>query len=181
MSESHYPSRAELEARLQNVAAAPRESGVVEMIVRRPATGEREVLPAARLDAEEGLVGDRWLAKPHRSRAEQLTLMCTRAIAAFAGERERWPLAGDQLYVDFDLSEANLPPGTRIAVGTSEIEISAEPHLPCKKFRERYGLDAMRVAASDAGRSLRMRGVNATVVVSGEVWVGDVVRKLDGK
>ena len=115
------------------------------------------------------------------TRAEQLTLMCTRAIAAFAGERERWPLAGDQLYVDFDLSEANLPPGTRIAVGTSEIEISAEPHLPCKKFRERYGLDAMRVAASDAGRSLRLRGVNATVVVSGEVWVGDVVRKLDGK
>jgi MOSC domain-containing protein YiiM len=178
MTEIRFPSRAELEARLETIAAAPRDQGVVEMIVRRPLSGEREVLAAARLSTEEGLIGDRWHAKPNRELAEQVTLMCTRAIAAFAGERERWPLAGDQLYVDLDLSEENLPPGSRLAVGTSEIEISAEPHLPCKKFRERYGLDATRFAASDVGRSLRLRGVNARVIVAGEVWLGDLVRKL---
>lgn len=178
MSEIRYPSHAELEARLATIEAAPRDVGVVEMIVRRPATGEREVLAAARITTDEGLVGDRWHAKPNRNLAEQLTLMCTRAIAAFSGERERWPLAGDQLYIDLDLSEANLTSGARLAVGTSVIEISAEPHLPCKKFRERYGLDAVRFAASDVGRSLRLRGVNARVIVSGEVWLGDVVRKL---
>lgn len=178
MSEPRFPSRAELEARLATIEAAPRDSGVVEMIVRRPVSGEREVLAAARFDTNEGLVGDRWHAKPTRNVAEQLTLMCTRAIAAFAGERERWPLAGDQLYVDLDLSEANLPPGTKLAVGSGVIEISAEPHLPCKKFRERYGLDAVRFAASDLGRSLRLRGVNATVIEPGEVWLGDLVRKL---
>src|SRR5262245_9320657 len=106
MNEIRFPSRAELEARLATIAAAPRDSGVVEMIVRRPVSGEREVLAAARFDLAHGLVGDRWHAKPNRNVAEQLTLMCTRAIAAFAGERERWPLAGDQLYVDLDLSEA---------------------------------------------------------------------------
>src|SRR5262245_2204946 len=99
MTEIRFPSRAELEATLATIETAPRDSGVVEMIVRRPVTGEREVLAAARLSTDEGLVGDRWHAKPTRNVAEQLTLMCTRAIAAFAGERERWPLAGDQLYV----------------------------------------------------------------------------------
>ena len=178
MNEVRHASRAELEARLATIEAAPRDSGTVEMIVRRPISGEREVLPAAHLSTEEGLVGDRWYAKPTRNVAEQLTLMCTRAIAAFAGERERWPLAGDQLYVDLDLSEANLPPGARLAVGTGVIEVSAQPHLPCKKFRERYGLDAVRFAASDVGRALRLRGVNARVIVPGEVWLGDLVRKL---
>jgi len=178
MNEPRFPSRAELEAQLATIEAAPRDSGVVEMIVRRPVSGEREVLAAARFDTHQGLVGDRWHAKPARNVGEQLTLMCARAIAAFAGERERWPLAGDQLYVDLDLSEANLPPGTKLAVGTGVIEISAEPHLPCKKFRERYGLDAVRFAASDFGRTLRLRGVNATVIEPGEVWLGDLVRKL---
>src|SRR5262245_36816271 len=116
MGEIRFPSREELEARLATIAAAPRESGVIDMIVRRPVRGEREVLAAAGFDGNQVLLGDRWCAKPPRNVAEQLTLMCTRAIAAFAGERERWPLAGDQLYVDLDLSEANLPPGTRLAV-----------------------------------------------------------------
>ncbi|HZF31430.1 MAG TPA: MOSC domain-containing protein [Gammaproteobacteria bacterium] len=178
MSETRYPTYAELEAQLETFRAAPRDGGRVELIVRRPTSGAREILSSARLDTDEGLVGDRWFAKPNRERKEQLTVMCARVIAAFAGSRERWPLAGDQLFVDLDLSTANLPPGTRLAVGTAVIEVSTEPHLGCKKFRERYGLDAMRFAGSDTGRSLQLRGVNATVIVAGEVALGDRLRKL---
>ena len=104
--------------------------------------------------------------------------MCARAIAAIAGSRERWPLAGDQLFVDLDLSVANVPPGTRLAVGTAVVEASTEPHMGCKKFRGRYGLDAVRFFASDVGLALQLRGINATVVEDGEVRLGDLVRKL---
>ena len=178
MAADRYPSHAELEAQLDAIRAAPREVARLELIVRRPVSGEREVLAAARLSVEEGLVGDRWLAKPTRKLGEQVTLMCTRAIAAFAGSRERWPLAGDQLYADLDLSVENLPTGTRLAVGEAVIEVSAEPHLGCKKFRDRYGSDAMRFTLTDVGRALRVRGLNATVVASGGVAVGDLIRKL---
>jgi hypothetical protein len=178
VSEPRHASHAELEALLDTIRAAPRDSGPLEMIVRRPATGEREMLAAARLTVEEGLVGDRWLANPTRQLGEQIAVMCSRAIAAFAGPRERWPLAGDQLYVDLDLSVDNLPAGTRLAVGTAVLEVSAEPHLGCRKFRARYGHDAMRFTLTEVGRALRVRGANATVVVSGDVALGDVVRKL---
>jgi hypothetical protein len=181
MDGSMHPTFAELEGALETIGNAPRDAGVVEMIVRRPVTGEREVLPAARIDGDDGLVGDRWHAKPNRRRENQIAMMCSRAIAAFALTRERWPLAGDQLYVDLDMSAANLPPGMRLAVGTAVLEVSIEPHLPCKKFRERYGLDAARFAASAVGRALQLRGVNCTVITPGEVWLGDLVRKLDGK
>jgi hypothetical protein len=173
-----HPSYAEIEAQLPTIRAAPRDAGRIELIVRRPASGEREILASARFGVAEGLVGDRWFLDPERKREEQLTLMCTRAIAAIAGLRERWPLAGDQLFVDLDLSIDNVPPGTRLAVGTAVVEASAEPHMGCKKFRGRYGLDAVRFFGSDLGRALQLRGINATVVEAGEAGVGDVVRKL---
>lgn len=173
-----HPFYAEIEAQLPTIRAAPRDAGTVELIVRRPSTGEREILASAELHVEEGLVGDRWYLKPGRSREEQLTLICTRAIAAVAGSRERWPLAGDQLYVDLDLSMENVPPGTRLAVGTAVVEASTEPHLGCKKFRARYGLDAVRFFGSEIGRALQLRGINATVLEAGVVRVGDFVRKL---
>jgi hypothetical protein len=173
-----HPSFAEIEAQLPTIRAAPRDSGRVELIVRRPRGDEREILESAHLGTDEGLVGDRWFLKPERKREEQLTLMCTRAIAAVAGTRERWPLAGDQLFVDLDLSAANVPPGTRLAVGTAVVEASTEPHLGCKKFRARYGLDAVRFFGSEVGRALQLRGINATVLEPGEVRLGDLVRKL---
>jgi MOSC domain-containing protein YiiM len=104
--------------------------------------------------------------------------MSSRAIALATGERDRWPLAGDQLYVDLDLSGENLPPGTRLALGTAVIEVTAEPHTGCKKFRARFGTETLELFNSPEGRALNLRGINTRVVESGVVRVGDVVRKL---
>jgi hypothetical protein len=170
-------SYAELAAALPELARSPRERGTVELIVRRPSSGRREVLDVGTLDADEGLVGDRW-ALGKRRRANQLTLINSRLVALLAQSRERWPLAGDQLYVDFDLSAEHLPPGTRIAVGGAQIEVSPEPHTGCRLFAQRYGRDAQLFVGSEEGHALSLRGINAWIVKSGEVRVGDEVRAL---
>ena len=166
-----------LEAGLPDIERAPRERGTLAMIVRRPAAGEREMLDAAVLDVEQGLVGDRWSAGKRR-RSNQITLINARLISLVAQTRDRWPLAGDQLYVDFDLSRTHLPSGTRVAIGAAEIEVSPEPHMGCRLFRERYGDDAQRFVNSDVGVELRLRGINAWVVKAGAVRTGDVVQAL---
>ena len=168
---------ADLEAGLADVQRSPRERGSLELIVRRPQRGQREVLEVGTLDIEEGLVGDRW-ALGKRRRVNQLTLINTRVISLVAGSRDRWPLAGDQLFVDFDLSLDHLPPGARVAIGATEIVVSAEPHMGCNLFRARYGEDAQRFVNSPAGVALQLRGINAWVVKGGEVRVGDEVRAL---
>jgi MOSC domain-containing protein YiiM len=185
MQEIRFRSEQELEAALDAIRGAPREAGVVELIARRPAHGEREVLDEATLDPALGLVGDNWHARPSRHSADggpdparQLTLMGARAVAAVAGERERWPIAGDQLYVDLDLGQGNLPAGTRLAVGTAVLEVSAAPHTGCDKFTARFGSAASRWLNTAAGRSLNLRGINARVVTGGVVRRGDAIRKL---
>ena len=170
-------SYAELEAGLPEIQRSPREHGSLAMIVRRPKSGEREVLEAGELDVEHGLVGDRW-AQGKRRRANQLTLINSRLAALVAQSRDRWSLAGDQLYVDFDLCLEHLPPGSRIAIGATEIEVSPEPHTGCRLFRERYGDEALRFVNSLEGRAWQLRGVNAWVVRGGRVQVGDEVRAL---
>jgi MOSC domain-containing protein YiiM len=168
---------AELEAGLPEIQRSPRERGSLAMIVRRPQSGERQVLEVGELDVEHGLVGDRW-ALGKRRRANQLTLINARLAALIAQSRDRWALAGDQLYVDFDLCADHLPPGSRLCVGAAEIEVSAEPHTGCRLFRERYGEDALRLVNSPDGRAWQLRGINAWVVVGGKVQVGDDVRVL---
>lgn len=175
------PTLAELHAKLDHIRASPRDAGRIELIVRRPAAGEREVLAVAELDHERGLLGDRWVATPSKHTADgspnpeqMLTLMNARAIAALA-DRDRWPIAGDQLFVDLDLAEATLPPGTRLSIGTAVIEISSKPHTGCAKFTERFGSDATKWVNSEAGRALHLRGVNARIVASGTVRVGDAI------
>ena len=130
-----YRSADELAAGLPLILESPAAAGTVELIVRRPAENEREVLDEGVLDLELGLVGDVWLARGSRSRPDgsanplaQLTLMNARTADLVSGSRERWPLAGDQLYVDLDLSIENLPAGTRLAVGDAVVEITEEPH-----------------------------------------------------
>jgi hypothetical protein len=174
---AQHVQHAALEAGLAEVRRSPRERGVLEMLVRRPRAGEREVVDPATLDVEHGLVGDRW-ALGKRQRTNQLTLINTRLVALLAQSRDRWPLAGDQLYVDFDLSVAHVPPGTRLRIGAAEIEVSPEPHTGCRLFRERYGQDALKFVNSEAGRTLQLRGINAWVVKSGAVRVGDDVCAL---
>lgn len=170
---------------IAHVAASPRERGTLEMIVRRPAADQREVLDVGRLTPEDGLVGDNWRARGSRHTpdgsaepARQVTVMNARAVALFAGERERWPLAGDQLFVDLDLSDENLPAGTRLRIGEAVLEVSVEPHTGCAKFRARFGPEAVRTANSPDGKRLRLRGINASVVTPGTIRSGDEVVKL---
>jgi hypothetical protein len=175
VSEPGFATLSELEAALPLLRAAPRERGVLEMIVRRPAKDAREVVAMAEVQTGGGLVGDRWTPA---SRGDPLTVVSSRLIGLLAHTRERWPLAGDQLYVDFDLSAENVPPGTRLSIGGAIIEVSAEPHTPCRKFRDRYGQDAMRFVASAVGKELNLRGINALVLTGGTVRVGDAVVAL---
>ena len=178
----HDALPADLEVLFETVRAAPRDSGVVELIVRRPAVDEREIVDEAVLDLEEGLVGDNWSSRGRSGRRSanrdaQVTVMGSRAIALAAGDRDRWALAGDQLYVDLDLSGENLPPGTRLAFGSAVLEVTAEPHTGCKKFAQRFGLEILEVFNSPEGRALNLRGINARVVEPGFVRTGDAVRK----
>jgi hypothetical protein len=180
-----FPTLAELEAGLDHVRAAPREVGVLAMIVRRPSAGERQQLVEGMLDALQGLVGDCWSVRSDsRQRAGatyadmQINMMSARAIALVAGDRSRWPLAGDQLFVDLDLSALNLPPGTRLEIGAAIIEVTTPPHTGCAKFQARYGTDAVKFVNSKTGRALNLRGVNARVVRSGPVREGDRVRRV---
>lgn len=175
---------ARFEPGLAAVRSAPRD-GVLELIVRRPERDEREVLESVRLDPATGLEGDSWLARGSRSTPDgsadpacQVTLISTRVLAAIEPDRERWPLAGDQLYVDLDLSLAGLPAGTRLAIGEAILEVSEQPHTGCAKFSARFGSDALRWINSEVGRAHRMRGVNTRVVQGGIVRTGDAVRRM---
>lgn len=180
-----HRTTAELEAALADVRQAPADDGTVDLIVRRPATGEREVLDEGVLDLAEGLVGDNWRERGSRHTPDgaaetdrQLNVINARLSGLVAVDPERRALAGDQLHLDFDLSEANVPVGTRLALGGAVIEVTPIPHTGCAKFVERFGKDAMRFVNSPEGRALRLRGLNARVVVAGTVRPGDPVRKL---
>lgn len=181
----HHMTLEQIHERLAERGASPQDKGTVEMIVRRPDMGEREVLDSAELDLTEGMVGDNWRTRGS-SRTEdgsanplaQITLMNSRTIDAIAGDRIRWSLAGDQLFVDIDLSDENLPAGQRIAIGTAVLEITELPHTGCGKFTERFGSGATRLVNSPEGRASRQRGVNARVIQPGTISVGDVVTKI---
>jgi hypothetical protein len=170
----------ELESRLDEVRDAPKTDGELALIVRRPDIDEREQLELGELSREYGLVGDSWLARAGEDpdRDTQLNIMNARFTAMIAGSDERWQLAGDQLYLDLDISVDNLPVGSRVAIGDAVVEVTAVPHTGCQKFSARFGLDARRFANSEVGRSLRLRGMNARVVTPGPIRRGDPVRKL---
>jgi len=180
----------ELTARMDHLRSAPAELGTLDLVVRRPAQGEREILQEGVLDEADGLVGDNWLSRAtSRAVAEgrhlkaQVTVMSARMIRLLADTDGERALAGDQLYVDLDISHANLPAGTRIAIGDPDnggavIEVSDKPHTGCAKFVRRFGEEATGFVNSDAGRELRLRGLNARVVTGGTVRPGDEVRKL---
>jgi MOSC domain-containing protein YiiM len=178
-------STAALEAGLDHVRDAPPDGGTVELIVCRSAVDERVVLDEGTLVVDAGLTGDTWLARGSSRTAGgsahpdmQLTVMNARAALLLAQEPDRRKLAGDQLYVDMDIGVENLPPGTRLGLGSAVIEVTARPHTGCVKFAARFGQDALRFVNSRTGRALRLRGLNARIVVSGTVRTGDVVRKL---
>jgi MOSC domain-containing protein YiiM len=172
-----YVERQALEDGIAEIRRSPRE-GTVELIVRRPSEEERELLDEALLDPIQGVVGDRWHAGGAGHPDRQLTIMNARAASLMARTRDRWPLAGDQLYVDFDLSGAHLPPGTQLEIGSAVVEVTEEPHLGCGKFSRRFGVDALKFVNSDVGRELNLRGINARIVTGGAVRTGDPIRRV---
>ena len=178
-------TRPELEAALATISASPKDRGVLELIVRRPSVGQREIVEEGELDPAVGLVGDSWSRRGSRRTVDgrahpdmQLNIMNTRVVALVAGERGRWPLAGDQLFADLDLGAENLPPGPRLQIGTAIIVVTAEPHTGCGKFVERFGADAMRFVNADEHSHLHLRGINARVLQGGRIRIGDLFVKV---
>ena len=182
-----YLSIAELEAGLDHIRQSPRDNGLLKMIVRRPSVDEREVLQEGELSTAEGLVGDTWHVRVNVHAADgrpnsnkQITIMNARTIALLAQSEEHWPLAGDQLYADMDLSDDNIPAGTQLAIGSAIVEVSPDPHTGCNKFSSRFGLEALKFVNSPEGKRLHLRGINTKVIQAGSIRVGDQVRKING-
>jgi hypothetical protein len=182
MSAVKHLTHDELAAGIAEIRRAPRNDGMLKLIVRRPQSEQREVLEQAELNVAQGLIGDNWQDRGSSSTDDgtahpemQLNLMNARAIDLIAADKNRWQLAGDQLFVDLDLSGGNLPPGTRLAIGTAIIEVTAVPHTGCKKFTARFGLEAMKFVNSPVGRELNLRGINAKVVQGGTIATGDAI------
>ena len=175
----------ELEVGLEHIRQSPKDRGGLKMIVIRPNIDEREIADKGTLHPHFGLVGDTWQARGSGHTPDgsaninaQLTIMNARVIDLLAQTQERWSLAGDQLYVDMDLSDDNLPAGTQLAIGSAVIEVSAQPHSGCKKFSDRFGVDALKFVNSPEGKRLHLRGINTRVIQGGEIRVGDEVRKI---
>jgi hypothetical protein len=170
---------------MEHIRQSPRETGVLKMIVRRPQVDERELMQEAEITLEEGLAGDTWKARGSDHTPDgaanieaQITIMNARIIELLAQTEDRWALAGDQLYADFDLSDDNIPPGTQLAIGTAVVEVSPVPHTGCKKFSARFGVEAMKFVNSPEGKRLHLRGINTRVVKAGLIRVGDAITKI---
>lgn len=175
----------ELEAALEHLREAPKDDGVLQLIVCRPAVDQRAEMDQAELHPGKGLIGDNWIVRPSSKTPDgsphpemQINIMNVRVTALVAQERERWSLAGDQLYIDMDLSKENLPAGSRIQVGSAVLEVSPLPHTGCAKFVSRFGADAMKFVNSEVGKELCLRGINAKVIEAGVVKVGQTAKKL---
>ncbi len=180
-----HKTMTELEVGLAEAGPSPADDGLLEMIVCRPRDEQRRVLDQALLDPDEGLVGDNWRARGSRSTEDgsahpgmQIALMNSRIIGLLASDRARWPLAGDQLFVDIDISPDNMPVGQRFSIGDALLEITDIPHTGCSKFTERFGSDAIRFVNSPEGRAARRRGVYARVVKAGGIKAGDQIKKV---
>ena len=178
-------SKLELEAGLEHIRQSPKDEGKVMLIVRRPEVEKRETLEACQVDLLEGLVGDNWKVRGSKVTSDgsanihaQIAIMNSRTVALLAQAEDRWALAGDQLYVDMNLGDDNLPPGTRLAIGSAILEVSALPHTGCAKFSQRFGVEAHKFVNSPEGKQLHLRGINTTVIQAGEIRIGDVMKKI---
>lgn len=177
----------ELDDAIPWIRQSPKDEGTLRMIVVRPGTNERAVLPAVEISETGGVHGDCWASgcwkslpdgRPHPD--VQIAMMNARVIEAVAGSEQRWPLAGDNLFVDLDLASENLMSGQRLEIGSAVIEITEEPHLGCRKFQNRFGVAALRYVNSQLGKQLHLRGIYAKVITAGVIHAGDVVRKISG-
>ena len=184
-AEIKHLSTPDLEAGLEQIRNSPKNQSVLDMIVSRPEEDAREIMELADLDVVVGLVGDTWQDRPSARSGDgkahpdmQITLMNSRVADLVAQSKERWPLSGDQLFADLDLSKTNVPPGTRISVGKAVLEVTDQPHTGCKKFASRFGVDALKFISAPTTEVLQLRGINLKVVEGGEIKPGDIVKKL---
>jgi hypothetical protein len=182
---TNHLSMQQLESGLDHIRQSPKDEGLLHLIVRRPEVGARELLEEAELNPIVGLVGDTWNMRSSKRTPDgsphpemQINIMNARAAALVAQEKERWQLAGDQLFLDMDLSKENLPAGSQISIGSAILEVTPMPHTGCEKFVARFGLDAMKFVNSEVGKKLCLRGINAKVVQEGTIRVGDTAKKL---
>ena len=185
MTEARHLTAAELEQGLEHIEASPRDAGELKLIVYRPDVDQRHSVPDGLLDEEHGLVGDNWLTRGSRHMPDgaadpemQLNIMNSRVAELVADGAERMPLAGDQLYIDLNLSDENLPPGTRLQLGEAVLEVTEPPHTGCKKFAARFGNDAVIFVNSGYGKTQNFRGICARVAKGGAIRVGDVATKI---
>ena len=173
----------ELQAGLDHIRQSPTDTGLIEMLVLRPREDERITVEAVKLVEGSGAEGDNYLARGNSFTEDgsahpeaQITVMNSRVLDLITGgDRGHWQWAGDQILVDMDLSADNLPPGTRLQIGSAVLEVSAKPHTGCAKFAQRFGLDAAKWINSDP--NLRLRGINAMVTTTGSCAVGDLMTK----
>jgi len=180
----HYVTASEIERRLPWVLDSPSDKGTVELIVVRPHTDQRESCAQALFSPSDGVLGDNWKTQCWKTLPSgqahpdvQVAIMNARMIDVLSRDRAQWALAGDQLFVDFDLSVVNLTPGDRLRVGAVTLEITVEPHRGCQKFRQRFGDAALDCVNSSQGDNHRLRGIYAKIISAGEVRVGDVIGK----
>ena len=175
----------QLEEGLDLIKKSPNDNTLVDMIVCRPSEGDRKILQEGFLDKGKGLEGDNWIDRGSSKTPDgcshpdmQLNIMNSRSVALIAQHKNRWQLAGDQLFIDINLSDKNIPAGTRLSIGDAIIEVTAIPHNGCKKFTERFGMDAVKFVNSPIGKELHLRGVNAKIIKSGKINAGDTVKKI---
>lgn len=180
-----HRTTAELDAELDYIRDAPADDGELMLIVARPTEDERLVITEGELDLDVGLVSDDWLTRGNSMTEDgnadplaQLTIMNSRVLESIVGPIDGWAAAGDQLYVDFDLGRDNISPGTRLAIGSTVVEVTDKPHRGCAKFTRRFGLDAFRWVNSELGMNLKLRGINAVVVEPGTIRTGDRLKKV---
>ena len=175
----------DLETLMTDIKKSPSEKGSVDLLLRRPSKGEREILEEAEIDLEEGVVGDGWKTRGSSMTEDgaahpemQIAIAIARAVALVAKQKDRWALAGDQLYVDFDISEDNTPAGTQLAIGSAVLEVTPIPHNGCSLFAKRFGNDAMKFVNSPEGKQWHLRGVNTKVIEPGRIRLMDTVEKV---
>ena len=180
-----HVSLRQLEEGLDLIKKSPNDNTFLDMIVCRPSEGDRKILQEGFLDKGKGLIGDNWIDRGSSKTPDgcshpdmQLNIMNSRSIALIAQQKNRWPLAGDQLFIDINLSDKNITRGTRLSLGDAVIEVTAIPHNGCKKFTDRFGIDAVKFVNSPIGKELHLRGINAKIIKSGKIKVGDIVKKI---
>lgn len=183
---NQFARLAELKAKIPKILDSPKDEGAIKMMTIRPESNQRKIVQELELNRKLGCVGDIWSSKPSSSTPDgsphpekQLTIMNSRCVQAIAGSKDRWSLAGDQVYADLDLSLDNIPPGTQLQMGSAIVEVSAHPHTGCKKFVERFGVDALRFVSSPAGKQNNFRGINAFVVKEGTITSSDTIKKVN--